>query len=221
VPATDTSAFVSTATRLATVELPTGTASREVDGEWRDFTDVPRLTQALRKGEPGAFRFLHAQWNQRIQRYCFALAAGDDAFAMEIVQATYLRIFKQVPRAVDEAALWSWIAVAMRSAAIDLRRVGGRYRRALSRFADWLRFGAGRESVRSDETRLFAALDQALSKLEPGERELINRRYFEREPLESIAARCATTARAIEGRLARIRARLRAAMASTLREEKL
>src|SRR5687768_414104 len=103
------------------------------------FTEVPRLARALREGDADAFRFLHAEWNERILRYCFALAAGDGALATEVAQATYLRIFKQIQPLPDEAALWNWITRAMRSSAIDLQRVGGRYTRALGRFADWLR----------------------------------------------------------------------------------
>ena len=38
-------------------------------------------------------------------RYCFALSAGDDAFAVETAQATYLRIFHHVPPLPDETAL--------------------------------------------------------------------------------------------------------------------
>jgi RNA polymerase sigma factor (sigma-70 family) len=71
------------------------------------------------------------------------------------------------------------------------------------------------------ESRIFAALDDALENLEPEERHLIDCRYFKREPLETIAARCGTTARAIEGRLARIRSRLRSNISSALRQENL
>jgi RNA polymerase sigma-70 factor (ECF subfamily) len=188
-------------------------------GQTFGFDDVPRLTQALGRGEPEAFRVLHAAWNQRILRYCFALAAGDDAFATDVAQATYLRIFKHVPELPGEADLWNWVTCAMRSAAHDLRRVGGRYRRALARFAEWLRFGAARHAGEVAEGRMFAALDQALASLEPPERQLIDRRYFERESLESIAARLGTSARAIEGRLARIRSRLRERMIGALRQE--
>ena len=109
----------------------------------------------------------------------------------------------------------------MRSAAIDLQRVGGRYHRALGRFADWLRFGFGAQPDFASESRLFAALDDALGNLEPEERDLIDCRYFKREPLEAIAARCGATSRAIEGRLARTRARLRANITSALRQENL
>jgi RNA polymerase sigma factor (sigma-70 family) len=220
VPGTDTSTFLPTPTRLAPVELPTESMRLTAAAvEPFSFAEVPRLARALRAGDAAAFRFLHAEWSQRILRYCFALAAGDDAFATEIAQATYLRIFHHMPPLAEEAALWNWITCAMRSAAIDLRRVGGRYRRALARFADWLRFGTRAPTASATESAMFSALDEALATLEAEERYLIDCRYFHREPLEAIATRCGTTARAIEGRLARIRARLRATLTTKLHQE--
>src|SRR6186997_521518 len=100
------------------------------------FADAPRLTAALKLGEEMAFAWLHEQWSRRINRYCFALAAGDETFAAEIAQAAWLRIVRHIRVVVDEAALWNWIACAARHAAADLRRKGGRYLRALGRFAD-------------------------------------------------------------------------------------
>jgi RNA polymerase sigma factor (sigma-70 family) len=221
VPATNTSALLSTTTRLLPVEIQSETPRVAAAAEPFTFAEVQRLARALREGDARAFRFLHAEWNERILRYCFALSAGDGALATEIAQATYLRIFKHLQPLPDEAALWNWITRAMRSAAIDLQRTGGRYRRALGKFAEWLRFGPGAEPDMAGESRMFAALDYALGNLEPEERHLIDSRYFKREPLESIAARCGTTARAIEGRLARIRARLRSNITSALRQENL
>ena len=114
----------------------------------------------------------------------------------------------------DEAALWSWIACAARHAASDLRRKGGRYLRALSRFAEWWQPSA--ITVIEPIDRLPAALESALSKLEPDGRALIEGRYFTSESLETVAARHALSIRAVEGRLARLRTRLRELIANEL-----
>jgi RNA polymerase sigma-70 factor (ECF subfamily) len=185
------------------------------------FEDIPQLCTALRAGDQEAFRFLHEHWNQRICRYCFALAAGDEALAMDCVQATYLRIFRQMRPMPDEAALWRWIACVARSAATDLRRVGGRYRRALARFTEWLHSGFGRSPEPAGESDLLAALDRALAALDDDERFLLEARYFRRVGLEEIARESGTTIRAIEGRLARLRERLRQTLAAAVRHETL
>ena len=178
------------------------------------FGDVPRLTAALKRGDEAAFAWLHGAWSGRINRYCFALAAGDESFAREISQAAWLRLARHVRVMQDEAALWSWIACAARHAASDSRRKGGRYLRALSRFAEWWQ-PSGAAALETDD-RLPAALESALGKLEPGERALIEGRYFTNDSLETIATHHALTIRAVEGRLARLRTRLRELIAKEL-----
>ena len=177
------------------------------------FGDVPRLTAALKRGDESAFAWLHGEWSGRINRYCFALAAGDETFAGEIAQATWLRLVRHVRVMQDEPALWNWIACAARHAASDLRRTGGRYLRALSRFAEWWQPAA---SATEADNRMPAALDSALNKLTRDERALIEGRYFTGESLEAIGARHELSARAVEGRLARLRTRLRELIAEEL-----
>ena len=182
------------------------------------FAAAPALTAALRAGDDRAFRWLHAQWSARLARYCRALAAGDDALAADIAQAAYLRLARHIRVLPSEDALWNWLALAARCAASELRRTGSRYRRALARFADWL---ALRHAAAPDaDTALHAALEAALARLTAHERALLDARYFHREPLEEIGARLAVSSRAIEGRLARLRERLRQDIAAELLSQK-
>jgi RNA polymerase sigma factor (sigma-70 family) len=178
------------------------------------FGDVPWLTAALKRGDERAFAWLHGEWGRRINRYCFALAAGDATFAAEIAQAAWLRLVRHVRVMNDEAALWNWIACAARHAATDLRRTGGRYLRALGRFAEWWQPTA---SALDPDHSLPAALEAALATLPRDDRALIEGRYFAAESLETIAARHALSVRAVEGRLARLRTRLRELIAAELK----
>lgn len=184
--------------------------------------DVPRLTAALRQGDEDAFAWLHGVWGARIGRYCFALAAGDDGLAAEIAQATWLRLVRHIRVLEDEAALWAWTACAARHAATDLRRKGGRYRRALARFAEWWpgvssSRGAGM-AEEPDDTALLHALEQAVAQLSQDEQALLEARYFQGVPLAAIGARLSVSERAVEGRLARLRQRLRELIAHHLRQ---
>jgi RNA polymerase sigma factor (sigma-70 family) len=181
------------------------------------FADVPRLTAALKRGDEAAFAWLHGEWSGRINRYCFALAAGDETFAREIAQATWLRLVRHVRVMDDESTLWNWIACAARHAATDLRRKGGRYLRALSRFAAWWQ-PVGIEC--EVDNPLPAALETALSRLTPDERALIEGRYFTLEPLETMATHHGLSTRAVEGRLARLRTRLRELIAEELQSQR-
>lgn len=181
-----------------------------------DSRDIRELTSALRRGDEAAFRWLHAEWNARLSRYCYALAGGDEALAGEIVQATYLRVLRHIRELPDENALWAWLICAARSASVDLRRRNSRYLHALARFAEWL--GAKRTERKSDpEAELMVALQKAIESLPPEERSLIDARYAERESLTEIGQRCGLTARAVEGRMARLRERLRREIATQMK----
>lgn len=178
------------------------------------FADVPELTRALRSGQEAAYVWLLHRWGGRLDRYALALAAGDEALAREIGQAVWLRIMRHMRPLPDEAALWNWLAQAARHAACDLRRSRGRYHRALERFTDWLRQRSADED--EPEDAILAALDRALERLEPDERALIQGRYFTRLNLEEIGAGQGLSTRAVEGRLARLRQKLRALIAEEL-----
>ena len=180
------------------------------------FADTPRLTRALKDGDESAFRFLHSQWNQRLTRYCFALAECDATLARDIVQNTYLRIFRHVREFPAEEILWNWIICAARSAASDLRRTGGRYRKALARFAEWLHLQKPPPAERADEGHISAALEKAIATLTEEERALLDVRYIAQRSLEEAGRQFGASARAIEGRLARIRAKLRQRIAAEL-----
>ncbi|MGB0582803.1 MAG: RNA polymerase sigma factor [Limisphaerales bacterium] len=203
---------------MVEARLQLSLAKRPVTGCF-SFADVPQLTRALRDGNEEAFRWVHGEWNSRLFRYSFALAAGDEVVAGEITQAAYLRLFRHIRELPNENALWNWLARAARSAASDLRKTRGRYQGALSRFADWwASFIAPSEpDVLDHEKVLTAALDTALAKLDEADRELLNGRYFQQRPLAEMAKEQQTTARAIEGRLARLRTRLRAAIQTELK----
>ena len=187
--------------------------------EGYSFADVPRLTSAMKHGEEAAFTWLHEQWSQRINRYCFALAAGDEVFAGEIAQAAWLRIVKHIRPLEDEQILWNWIACAARHAASDLRRTGGRYLRVLGRFALWVFQHVNRGIEQSDaDEGLLASLDAALLSLSGDERALVEGRYFRGETLEAIASQHQISVRAVEGRLARLRKRLRELITEQLKQ---
>ena len=76
-------------------------------------------------------------------------------------------------------------------------------------------------STDGTDDRLLAALEAALGQLAPDERTLIEGRYFAGESLEAIGARQALSVRAVEGRLARLRVRLRQLIAQELKSQSL
>ena len=188
------------------------------------FSNTAHLTMALRSGDEEAFRWLHNTWNVRLFRYCFVVACADEVLAGEIAQATYIKVFRHIRELPDEEALWNWMARAARSAASDMRRTGGRYQSALARFRERFRL-AGKPGEEAPATgydkQLLEALDAVVKELPDEDRALLDSRYFEGIPLGAIAVSRATTERAIEGRLARLRRRLRELIQRELRAMEL
>jgi RNA polymerase sigma factor (sigma-70 family) len=179
-------------------------ASLPVVNDWT----IPQLTAGVRRGDEAAVRALHARYCERLTRYALVIARGDEAAAAEAVQTAFLKSLRHLRPLPDESALWAWLARAARTAAADAGRRSHRYRALLGRVAALF----SREEERAlDDTEAvwLAALECALTKLDQDSRALIEARYFQRRPLADVAAEQSSTGRAIEGRLARIREKLR------------
>jgi RNA polymerase sigma-70 factor (ECF subfamily) len=177
-------------------------------GAGTDGWSVERLTAGVRAGEEAAVRALHARYARRLTRYALVVARGDEAAAGEAVQSTFLRALRHLRPLADEPALWAWLARAARCAIADAGRRSRRYLRLLGRAGASL---DREEAPPPDDTEevWVAALDQALRDLDPESRSLVESRYFHHRPLADIAVERSTSERAIEGRLARVREKLR------------
>lgn len=172
-----------------------------------DWT-IPQLTAAVRRGEEPAVRELHARYCERLTRYALVITRGDEAAAADAVQTAFLKSLRHLRSLPDESALWAWLARAARTAASDAGRRTRRYSALLARVAAL--FSREAEAPPEDTEAVWhAALENALTELDAASRALVEARYFQRRPLADVAADQSTTDRAIEGRLARIREKLR------------
>lgn len=170
--------------------------------------DVPSLVAALRRGEERAVREIHACYFARLTRYALVVCRGDEAAAAEAVQNAFLKAIRSLRSVADEPALWAWLARACRTSALDQQRSARRYSAFLGRWAVW--FSSEQATpIENPESVWLRALGCALEELSAGDRALLDARYTHRVPLASIAESAATTERAIEGRLARLREKLR------------
>ncbi len=173
-----------------------------------DEWTVPQLTAAVRLGNETAVRALHARYCDRLTRYALVVARGNEAVAVEAVQTAFLKSLRHLRALPDESALWAWLARAARTAASDIGRRSRRYAATLSRLAAMFSRQA-EPPVEDTEAVWLAALEEAIAQLDDESRELIQARYYQRRPLSEVAASLSSTDRAIEGRLARVREKLR------------
>ena len=173
------------------------------------------LAARVHAGDEAAFTELHRQYAARLHRYALVMARGNEHAAAETVQNTFLRAIRSLRTVADDDALWCWLAKAARCAAADAARREQRRSAFLAKLtALWT--ADPPPPAEDPETLWHQALETALEKLPGEDRALLHARYTERAPLSEIAARTGTTDRAIESRLARLRASLRAAILSQL-----
>jgi RNA polymerase sigma-70 factor (ECF subfamily) len=177
---------------------------------------VPALLAAIRAGDEAAFGEFHARYATRLYRYVLVLARGDVAEARETAQTVWVKVATHCAQCADERALWAWLTRVARNAFIDQCRARAtRERRIVPIDED-----ASTHAAAADlDTALRAALRQILDTLPPGERELLHAAYVDEQPLGELAAAEGTTYKALESRLGRLRARLRALLLNTLRHE--
>ena len=179
---------------------------------------IAALTQCMARGEETAFHEFHDRYFDRLLRYQFVLARGDEDAAREALQETFTRVARRVRRFDQENAFWCWLACLARSAAIDAARRRTRYSRLLRLFALG---GSARTEPREDaaDAHLEELLARSVESLDPDDRVLLDAKYTARSTVRAIAQERRTTEKAIESRLLRIRRELRGAIKSLLRHE--
>jgi RNA polymerase sigma-70 factor (ECF subfamily) len=117
----------------------------------------------------------------------------------------------------SETAFWSWLTVLARSSAADEGRRSRRYLGVLARLFEYKQIE--NEKAADADTRLKELLEINLAALHAEERELVERKYFERESVREIAERMQLSEKAVESRLVRVRRRLKDEIVEQLKHE--
>jgi len=169
--------------------------------------DVRRLTSAIASGDAEAFaRLYEAKFD-----YIYALARRatglDESACLDIVQEAFLRAIRRMRTLDDAEALDRWLARVVRCAAYDhLRRERRRRRREA--------FAAGSTMMDPPEdeglTERLAWLRSRLDRLDRASSEMLDLRFRAGMTLEAIGRRVGLTAGAVDGRIRRTVAKLRA-----------
>jgi RNA polymerase sigma factor (sigma-70 family) len=175
-------------------------------------TELHRLTTAMARGDDDAWAEFNRIYGPAVFRQLLALTRGDHATAQEAQQLTYLRVAKFIRPCETEAMFRAWLRTVARTTLLDC------WRRRRS-FTDLL-FRKRQEPPEladpSQDDRLNLELDQALARLSPGDRALLDSKYFAGLSVITIASQLAVTPKAVESRLARARDALRRELLSAL-----
>jgi RNA polymerase sigma-70 factor, ECF subfamily len=88
----------------------------------------PRVLEAARTGDPGAFEELVRIYQADIWRLCFHLL-GSHSLADDATQDAFMRAFRFLPRYRGDAKFSTWLFSIARNCALDELRKGGRRKR--------------------------------------------------------------------------------------------
>jgi len=186
------------------------------------------LMLRVRAGDVAAFTELVELWEGRLVTLFFHLT-GDHASAEDLVQETFLRVYRARDRYRPTAKFTTWIHTIANNAASDLKQRAYRRReRSLPTSLSASASGIGLDQLAiaasgllparvADREELRAVVQRALSELGERQRMAVLLAKFEQCSYEEIAAAMNTSVPAVKSLLFRARDQLRLALEPYLR----
>ena len=164
--------------------------------------ELTELTRGLVRCEDSAWRDFHARFYGRLKAQVQARGVPE-CEAAELVQRVYLRVLRHAKVFRDHEDFDAWLSCLTRCEVIDSSRREKRRSWLGERYQQW------QEMRRPVAAREGGDLEVALAQLEEGDRSMLIRHYMEGWSQEELAREQATTVKAVESKLARLRKRLR------------
>jgi RNA polymerase sigma-70 factor (ECF subfamily) len=195
------------------VELAT---KREVLAASTKPAPIASLTAAMRRSDEEAYREFFRLYFHRLLGYLLVVTRGDEELSRDLLQQVMIKVAKHVRVFEEEQALWRWLTLLARTAAIDHARKRNRYFGFLQRL--WETQAEASEPA-ADESAVEKALVRELEALPNEDRQLLSMKYLEGSPVKVIAAALQLSEKAVESRLTRARAKLKEEILRQLRHE--
>lgn len=180
--------------------------------------DVLTLTARMSRGDEAAFHEFYKLYFNRLLRYLFVVAGGQEEIAREALQLTFMRVARHVRKFDSETAFWNWLAVLARNCAVDELRNRNRQQSLLARFFQQRPADVDLKSDEADE-QFLNLLEKEIAGLPDDERLLLERKYFAEETTRDLAEEFQVTEKAMESRLLRIRRKLKTVILDRLKNE--
>ncbi len=166
---------------------------------------IANLTMRMSRLEDAAFSEFFQRYYRRLWAYLRVVANGDETHLEDALQLTLEKVVKSIRVFDSDASFWAWLATIARHTWIDLVRKQQR----LTRLRDALSWLWREPAMENNEALSQLQFDTALEGLSDEERSLLRQKYLEGQSYQDIAQRCRLSEKAVESRLARVRARLR------------
>lgn len=140
-------------------------------------------------------------------RYVISPILHDERDREEVFNDILIKVWDRIDQYDPQSGSWTnWLSTIARNAAIDRVRRNPPVSAELTETIPAPNSNPEQELLRKERQReLYAALNS----LDTSDKALFYRKYYYRQSTAQIAAECGTTERAIEGRLYRIKRKLR------------
>jgi RNA polymerase sigma-70 factor (ECF subfamily) len=187
-----------------------------------DDVDLERdrvLVERCQAGDQRAFEDLYLRYRDRLYRFCLR-RTGNPAEAEDLVQETFARAWKALPRLDGERRFYPWLSVIANNLCTDLARRGGRCTPVEDNDLDLIAPAEAPEQERLiDTSGDWQMLSAALGRLSPRHREVLELREGRNWSYQQIAAHSGVEVSTIETLLFRARRSLKREFLTIARAE--
>ena len=168
--------------------------------------DQKKLIDDLRQRSDGALEQLRLHCGPLI-RYIIAPILPDQRDREEAMNDILMRVWNRIDQYDPKLGSWNgWLSVIARNAAVDRARKLPPVHTELTPEIPAPDSDPEQQLLRRERQQ---QLREAVASLPTADRSLFYRKYYYRQTTQQIAAECGCTVRAIEGRLYRIKQKLR------------
>lgn len=189
-------------------------ALRKPAAEVSAADETSGLTRAIVSGDEEAFATFYDQYSGRVYGLLLVMTSGREEVSRDLQQVVMIKVARKFRVFQNEPELWAWLSQVVRNAFLDYARAQAR--RLKTPVAHESDASAGTDTQSGP---LFEWLDEALQKLDVDERFLIEAFYFQNQRQSEIAQANGQTLKAVESKLARVRAKLRTFIIRRTRHE--
>lgn len=172
----------------------------------------PALIASAAMGSHAAFEVIHARYRPRIHRFALA-RLSDPEDAEDVVQETFLEMYRVLRGYRGDASFWSWLAGIAYHRICSLYHRRRRARRdllAARELTAMTRPGTWRAEAWLDAHRALGRCNELLeAEWPPQQRRIFHLRYAENQPIRAIASALGKNRAAVRVGLLRSREKLR------------
>jgi RNA polymerase sigma-70 factor (ECF subfamily) len=173
------------------------------------------MTAGIARGDKGAFSRFYEIWFDPLHRYLLVVSGGREEIVADALQDTMMRVIRNARPFDRRDAFWNWLRRVARTALIDQVRKSRKKGAPIP--LDALESTAEAEPSEDPTEELKGHLADCLDSIEPGERRLVEGKYYEGKSHAVLAEELDVSSKAIESRLARIRRKLKGMIVERLK----